>query len=72
MEAVAELALDMDRPFVWLETMQKGPARHFYDKLGFRVLGETAVPYPEVLPSEKAMWIMGKNLRESLTSLDAS
>ena len=68
MEAVAQLAIHMGRRFVWLETMQKGPAKRFYKKLGYRVLGETAVPYPEVLPSEKAMWIMGREYSEPLTS----
>lgn len=47
---------------LWLETMYKGPARSFYLKHGFRFLGTTEVPYPEVLEAEKAMWAVGIDL----------
>ncbi|MDG1572322.1 GNAT family N-acetyltransferase [Robiginitalea sp. M366] len=46
--------------YLWLEAMQKGPALSFYQQRGFRILGETQVPYPEVLPGEKAMWVLGR------------
>jgi hypothetical protein len=42
--------------------MYKGPARSFYLNLGFRFLGTTQVPYPEVLEAEKAMWAIGYDL----------
>ncbi len=47
---------------VWLDTMKEGPALQFYLKNGFRILGETAIPYPEVLPGAGAMWILGREL----------
>ena len=54
---------DLGRKGVWLETMYKGPARSFYLKHGFRFLGTTQVPYPEVLEAEKAMWAVGYDLK---------
>lgn len=48
---------------LWLETMYRGPARSFYLKHGFRFLGTTEVPYPEVLKAEKAMWAVGIDLQ---------
>lgn len=45
---------------LWLEAMKKGPALSFYQKWGFRILGETQVPYPEVLPGEKDMWVLAR------------
>lgn len=52
----------LNRKGLWLETMFKGPARNFYLKYGFRYLGNTSVPYSEVLPDEKAMWVVGLDL----------
>ncbi|MFM1879049.1 MAG: hypothetical protein RLZZ241_1915 [Bacteroidota bacterium] len=55
--------LELNLGGLWLETMFKGPARQFYLKQGFRHLGNTAVPYPQVKESERAMWIMGIDLK---------
>ena len=52
-------ARSRDLDFIWLESMQKGPALDFYGRLGFKRLAETQVPYPEVLDSEKKMWVLG-------------
>jgi GNAT superfamily N-acetyltransferase len=52
-----------DLEFIWLESMQKGPALDFYLRSGFKVLGETQVPYPEVLESEKKMWVLGLQIK---------
>jgi GNAT superfamily N-acetyltransferase len=45
---------------LWLETMYKGPARTFYLQQGFRFLDDAEVPYPEIVPEERAMWVMGR------------
>ena len=47
---------------LWLEAMQKGPALHFYMSNGFGILGETFIPYPEVLPDAGAMWVLGREV----------
>jgi GNAT superfamily N-acetyltransferase len=50
----------LGKDFIWLKTMQKGPALNFYKKQGFEILGETQIPYPEVLEAEKQMWVLGR------------
>ena len=55
-------AQELNLKGIWLETMLKGPARNFYIQNGFQYLGPTAVPYPQVLEGERAMWIMGREL----------
>lgn len=55
-------AQELNLKGIWLETMLKGPARNFYIQNGFQYLGSTAVPYPQVLEGERAMWIMGREL----------
>lgn len=50
------------RSGIWLKAMEKGPARGFYEKAGFRKIGDATIPYPEVLPSEAAMWVMGRDV----------
>ena len=62
LQRITSLAGQVGRKGIWLEAMQKGPALAFYQKEGFRILGETAIPYPEVLPDEKPMWVLGKAL----------
>lgn len=47
---------------LWLEAMYKGPARAFYLQQGFRFLAPAEVPYPEILPEERAMWVMGREV----------
>ncbi|MBC2839912.1 GNAT family N-acetyltransferase [Robiginitalea sp. SC105] len=60
--AVREFARQSAKSGVWLKAMQKGPALRFYQKEGFRILGESTIPYPEVLPAQKPMWTMGQDL----------
>ena len=62
MRDILGLANNLGRRFLWLEAMQKGPALAFYRKCGFRILGETHVPHPEVLEAEKMMWVLGREL----------
>lgn len=47
---------------IWLKAMAKGPAREFYLKAGFRKIGISTIPYPEVLPAEAPMWVMGRDV----------
>jgi GNAT superfamily N-acetyltransferase len=62
LDQFCEWGRQLNRQGLWLETMFKGPARQFYIKYGFRHLGDTSVPYPEVLPQEKGMWVVGVDL----------
>lgn len=61
MAGILARARSWGRDFLWLEAMQKGPALAFYRRSGFEILGETQVPYPEVLEDEKPMWILGRS-----------
>jgi len=62
MEEILQWAARRGREFIWLESMQKGPALAFYRRYGFEILSDTQVPYPEVLEAEKKMWVLGKHL----------
>lgn len=57
---ICDFTRQAGRRGLWLETMYKGPARDFYLRQGFRFLAHAQVPYPEVLPEERAMWVMGR------------
>lgn len=57
-------AQEIEKKIVWLDTMQKGAALHFYLKNGFENFGETEVQLPTVLHEEKQMYIMVKRLLE--------
>ena len=53
---------EFDKQVIWLDTMQKGPALHFYLKNGYKIHGESKVQFATVIPEEKYMWIMVKKL----------
>jgi len=55
---ISRLGCEMGKRFLWLEAMQKGPALSFYLNHGFKIIGETQVPHPEVLKAEKMMWVL--------------
>lgn len=57
---LCDFARHSGRRALWLETMYKGPARAFYLQQGFRFLADAQVPYPEIVPEERAMWVMGR------------
>ncbi|SFR50941.1 Acetyltransferase (GNAT) family protein [Robiginitalea myxolifaciens] len=59
LEFLRDFALKAGKTGIWLEAMQKGPALNFYLKNGFEIIGETQVPYPEVVPEERHMWVLG-------------
>lgn len=52
----------LKKSLIWLETMQKGPALHFYIKNGFKLYGTTEIPFPAALEKEKPMFIMTKEI----------
>lgn len=53
-------AQELGKKIIWLDTMQKGPALQFYLKNGFEIIGKSEVQLPNVLPTEKQMYIMAK------------
>lgn len=52
----------MGKKIIWLDTMQKGPALHFYLKNGFKIHSETNIIFDTVIPEESLMWVMTKEL----------
>ena len=42
--------------------MKKGKAKNFYQKHGYKIIGESNVELSGVLEEEKAMWVMAKEL----------
>ncbi|MFK7812890.1 MAG: GNAT family N-acetyltransferase [Maribacter sp.] len=53
-------AQEMDKKIVWLDTMQKGPAKDFYLKNRFEIHSESKVLLPTVIQDESLMWVMVK------------
>ena len=53
---------DVGKKVIWLETMKKGKALHFYHNNGFEITGDTEIYLEGVLPEEKEMWVMVKYL----------
>lgn len=59
---VALRAKALKKSVIWLDTMQKGPALHFYQKNGFVIYGKTEIPFKQAIEKEKPMFIMTKQL----------
>jgi len=55
-------ARSLNKKYVWLDAMQKGNPVHFYQKNGYKIKRESEVVLPKAKPSEKAMWILTKEL----------
>ncbi len=47
-----------------LETMQKGPALHFYRKNGYAIWDKKHLEYPGMIETERPMYILGKFLKK--------
>lgn len=62
LQFIEDTARDLNKKIVWLDAMQKGNPIHFYQKNGFTIKRESEVVLPRVKPTEKAMWILTKNL----------
>ncbi len=59
---VENIARKMGKKILWLDTMQKGKALAFYQKIGFTILKASELHFPNAKPSEKAMWTLIKPL----------
>jgi len=59
---VEQFSQEHHRKCVWLYTMKKGKATEFYQKHGYRTIGESEVSLPGILEGEKEMWVMSKDL----------
>ncbi|WP_182859174.1 GNAT family N-acetyltransferase [Flagellimonas aequoris] len=62
LQYIEDFARSIHKKTVWLDTMQKGNPILFYQKNGYAIKRESEVVLPGAKPSEKAMWILTKNL----------
>lgn len=62
LQFIEELARDLNKKYIWLDTMQKGKPILFYQKNGYVIKRASEVVLPNAVPSEKAMWILTKKL----------
>jgi GNAT superfamily N-acetyltransferase len=58
-------ARQLGKKVIWLDTMQKEPALHFYLRHDYRILEEHTLHYNEVLDEERPMYILIKLIQES-------
>ncbi|MEO1118880.1 MAG: GNAT family N-acetyltransferase [Pseudomonadota bacterium] len=59
-DAVSAIAADCDG--IWLESMARGDAIGFYERLGFELLAHVQLEHPQVLPDQAAMMVMQRSL----------
>jgi GNAT superfamily N-acetyltransferase len=62
LQFVALRAKELSKKCIWLDTMQKGPALHFYLKNGFEIHRKNRVHFATVLEEESGMWVMVKEV----------
>lgn len=62
LEWIENHARSLKKKVLWLDTMQKGNPIQFYQKNGFVIKRESELSLPGAKPSEKAMWILTKQL----------
>ncbi|MEW2921437.1 GNAT family N-acetyltransferase [Muricauda sp. ANG21] len=62
LQLIEDYARKLNKKTVWLDTMQKGSPIEFYKKNGFVIKRESELLLPGAKPSEKAMWILTKQL----------
>ncbi len=55
---VLDKAKKSKKKVVWLETMKKGLPRFFYEKNGFEIFSEKNLEFPDLIDSERGMFIM--------------
>lgn len=65
---VENFAIKKNRSWVWLYAMKKGRAKGFYQKNGYKIVGEAAVELPKILNTEKEMWSMARKISTNLLS----
>ncbi|GMN09499.1 hypothetical protein MTsPCn9_00450 [Croceitalea sp. MTPC9] len=59
---VHELAKRHEKDSVWLYAMKKGKPIRFYKKHKYRIVKESYIELPNVLETEKEMWLMERKL----------
>ncbi|WP_350287552.1 GNAT family N-acetyltransferase [uncultured Croceitalea sp.] len=62
LDFVEQLAIKHDKNLVWLLAMQKGKPKDFYQKHRYKIIEAAEIQLSGVLHSEKAMWLMAKQL----------
>jgi diamine N-acetyltransferase len=62
MDFAFEWARQQQKNYVWLHVMDSAPARKFYEKYGFEVCGETALPFEQMKPEYRRMLKMWKQV----------
>ena len=61
-EFVADLAKNLSKKAIYLESMKKGAALSFYLSHNFTVVASTKVPFEKVIETEKDMYLLMKKL----------
>jgi GNAT superfamily N-acetyltransferase len=62
LQLIENYAKNLKKDIVWLDTMKKGNPINFYLKNGFKIKKESELKLPGAKPSEKAMWVLTKQL----------
>lgn len=62
LQHIEDYAKNLKKKVIWLDTMQKGNPINFYLKNGFQIKKESELTLAGAKPSEKAMWILTKQL----------
>lgn len=59
---VESFARDQRRKVIWLYTMKKGKAIHFYKKWGYHIYDEATIKLEGIRNEEAEMWVMKKSI----------
>lgn len=59
---IESLSLREGMKTLWLATMKKGFPLRFYQKHGFKIVGEQQLPFQDSIPEERGMYILSKSL----------
>lgn len=62
MEAVHERAKQVGCDYCWLETMEIGDARRFYERFGYVSIGKRRLPYQGMVEETRGLLILVKKL----------
>ncbi len=62
LEFAESLGREKGQKYLCLETMKKGPALDFYQNNGYKILGTKALDFNGLVPEERPMFILGKEL----------
>ena len=62
LEQIESLSIREGMKTLWLATMKKGFPLRFYQKHGFKIVGEQQLPFQASIPEERGMYILSKSL----------